>query len=181
MSDIDLNLIINGETLSLKAEADTPLLWILRDHLNLKGTKFGCGMAQCGACTVVVDGNAIRSCVMPVEHVQGKRITTIEGLDAGHPIKQAWTEVQVPQCGYCQSGQMMSAYSLLNNKLDASEEDIKAFMAGNICRCGTYPKIMQAIGQAQSEIQAKFQKAEENTQQGVQFFDPSAQAQGDIA
>ncbi len=171
------DLMINGDSVSVQAEADTPLLWVLRDHLNLTGTKFGCGLAQCGACTVVIDGNATRSCMMPVQFVANKDILTIEGLPSAHPIKQAWIDIQVPQCGYCQSGQMMSAYSLLSNNPTADTEAIKAFMSGNICRCGTYPKIMTAIEQAQAAMQAN---SRQESNAGVQLFDPN-NTTGDIA
>ena len=161
-----IKLNINGQAMQLNIDPETPLLWALRDHLKLRGTKFGCGLAQCGACTVLLDGNAIRSCVMPVQFVQNQAITTIEGLAADHPIKQAWIAEQVPQCGYCQSGQMMSACSLLRQTPDADEQQIKQFMAGNICRCGTYPKIMRAIKRTQQAIQSD----------GVQIFEPVAQS-----
>ena len=161
MSASTYELNINQQSLSVTVAGDTPLLWVLRDHLNLTGTKFGCGLAQCGACTVVIDGYSTRSCMMPVQFVAGKRIETIEGLASEHPIKQAWLDIEVPQCGYCQPGQMMSAYSLLNNNPEATEQEIKDFMAGNICRCGTYPKILKAIKQVQT------------TMAGVQTFDPA--------
>ena len=159
-----IKLSINGQLHTIQIEPDTPLLWVLRDHLNLIGTKFGCGLAQCGACTVVIDGQSTRSCMMPVQYVQNKAITTIEGLPPEHPIKQAWIDIQVPQCGYCQSGQMMSAYSLLSNKPDADKATIKDFMAGNICRCGTYPKILQAITAVQQQLK--------NDASIVQYFTP---------
>lgn len=168
-------LNLNGTSIQVYAEADTPLLWILRDHLNLTGTKFGCGLAQCGACTVVIDGQSTRSCMMPVQYVENKKILTIEGLPPEHPIKQAWIDIQVPQCGYCQSGQMMSAYSLLSNKPTADTKTIKAYMSGNICRCGTYPKIIKAIEQAQINMQEK------SNVSAVQYFDPSLNTQEDLA
>lgn len=143
-----LRLTVNGEEHELDVAPDTPLLWVLRDHLQMTGTKFGCGMAQCGACTVVMDGYAIRSCIMPVSAVIGKPIQTIEGLSAKHPLKRAWREVDVPQCGYCQPGQIMNALGLLNNTPKPNIEQIKQAMSGNICRCGTYPKIIKAIQQA---------------------------------
>ena len=167
-------LNINDTLLTVKVEADTPLLWVLRDSLNLTGTKFGCGLAQCGACTVVIDGQSMRSCMMPVQFVAGKKITTIEGLPSDHPIKQAWIDIQVPQCGYCQSGQMMSAYSLLTNNPTADTETIKTFMSGNICRCGTYPKIMTAINQAQTAMQGSSDSA-------VKYFNPETNNNGDSA
>lgn len=141
------NLKINGKLQSVEADSDTPLLWILRDHIELVGTKFGCGIAQCGACTVHINGNATRSCSVPVANLQGMEITTIEGLseNGDHPVQEAWKEIDVPQCGYCQSGQIMSAAALLENNPNPSDEDIDAAMNGNICRCGTYVRIKQAI------------------------------------
>jgi isoquinoline 1-oxidoreductase subunit alpha len=140
------SLNINNQVYQVNAEADTPLLWVLRDELELKGTKFGCGIAQCGACTVHLNGNAIRSCSLPVSVVKGK-ITTIEGLskDGSHPLQQAWAEIDVPQCGYCQVGQIMSAAALLEKKPNPTDADIDTAMSGNICRCGTYTRIRQAI------------------------------------
>lgn len=141
------NLKINGKLQSVEADSDTPLLWVLRDHVDLVGTKFGCGIAQCGACTVHVNGNATRSCSLPVSSLQGMEITTIEGLSehGDHPVQEAWKEIDVPQCGYCQSGQIMTAAALLENNPNPSDEDIDAAMNGNICRCGTYVRIKQAI------------------------------------
>lgn len=138
---------VNGKPVELQVDPSTPLLWALREQLGLTGTKFGCGMALCGACTVHVDGNAVRSCVTPVKAVAGKRITTIEGLssDRSHPVQKAWLEVQVPQCGYCQPGQMMSAAALLAINANPSDADIDDAMAGNLCRCGTYARIRKAI------------------------------------
>jgi aerobic-type carbon monoxide dehydrogenase small subunit (CoxS/CutS family) len=140
-------LHINGEPHSLDVPQDTPLLWVLRDTLGLTGTKFGCGKALCGACTVHLDGQALRSCVTPISVVAGRRITTIEGLSptADHPVQQAWLAHDVPQCGYCQSGQIMSAAALLSKNRDPSDGDIDAAMSGNICRCGTYSEIRAAI------------------------------------
>ncbi len=146
-----LELRINGETKSVAASADTPLLWALRDVLGLTGTKFGCGIAQCGACTVHLDGVAVRSCVLPIGTIGERAITTIEAvgaLPAGRKIQQAWVDLEVPQCGYCQSGQVMSATALLAATPDPSDADIDAAMSGNICRCGTYVRIRQAIKQA---------------------------------
>lgn len=140
-------LHINGKNLEVEAVPETPLLWVLRDHLDLTGTKFGCGMALCGACTVHVDGNAIRSCSTPVSSIGEKKVTTIEGIsEAGlHPIQQAWMDENVPQCGYCQTGQIMSAIALVEKNPNPSDEDIESAMAGNICRCGTYERIRKAI------------------------------------
>lgn len=131
----------------MEADADTPLLWVLRDELDLKGTKFGCGKAQCGACTVHLNGVAVRSCSLPVASAVKGKITTIEGLsaDGTHPLQQAWMEVDVPQCGYCQAGQIMSAAALLAKKPNPSDADIDAAMSGNLCRCGTYTRIRKAI------------------------------------
>ena len=146
-----VNLRINGETRELDISADTPLLWALRDVLGLTGTKFGCGIAQCGACTVHLDGTPIRSCVTPVSAIGDRAITTIEAIGAttpGHKIQQAWLDLEVVQCGYCQSGQIMSATALLASKPDPSDADIDAAMAGNICRCGTYVRIREAIKKA---------------------------------
>ena len=141
---------LNNQPVNVDAEPDTPLLWVLRDHLGMTGTKYGCGMALCGACTVHVGGVATRSCVMPLRAVAGKSITTIEGLslDRSHPVQKAWLEIDVPQCGYCQSGQIMSAAALLKDNPRPSDADIDAAMSGNICRCGTYPRIRQAIHRA---------------------------------
>jgi isoquinoline 1-oxidoreductase alpha subunit len=140
-------LTINGQTKEVEADASTPLLWVLRDHLKMVGTKFGCGIAQCGACTVLLNGNAIRSCQLPVSAVGNQKVTTIEGLsdDGSHPLQQAWVEVDVPQCGYCQAGQIMSASALLNANPNPSNEEIESAMNGNICRCGTYTRIKAAI------------------------------------
>ena len=141
-------LSVNGRAVSVQAEPDTPLLWVIRDELELTGTKFGCGMAQCGACTVHVDGEATRSCITPISAVAGKKITTIEGLGGKHPLQAAWTAHDVPQCGYCQSGQIMSAAALLSSTPKPTDEDIDAAMRGNICRCGTYQRIRAAIKDA---------------------------------
>lgn len=142
--------IVNGKARELNIDPQTPLLWVLREQLALTGTKFGCGMALCGACTVHVDGSAVRSCVLPVSAVAGKRVTTIEGLssDRSHPVQRAWLETQVPQCGYCQPGQMMSAVALLAANANPSDADIDDAMAGNLCRCGTYARIRRAIHMA---------------------------------
>ena len=145
-----MKLNVNGREIDVEAASDTPLLWVLRDHLGMTGTKYGCGMALCGACTVHVDGVATRSCVLPLAAVEGRRIATIESLsaDRSHPVQQAWLELDVPQCGYCQSGQIMSAAALLAGNPSPTDEDIDAAMSGNICRCGTYPRIRKAIHRA---------------------------------
>jgi isoquinoline 1-oxidoreductase subunit alpha len=145
-----IQLMINGKMQSVDVPAEMPLLWVLRDTLGMTGTKFGCGMALCGACTVHIDGQATRSCITPVSSVAGKKITTIEGLspDRSHPVQRAWIEVDVPQCGYCQSGQIMSASALLATNPKPSDTEIDEAMRGNICRCGTYQRIRQAIHRA---------------------------------
>jgi isoquinoline 1-oxidoreductase alpha subunit len=145
-----IKLTVNGQSRDVDVAEDTPLLWVLRDTLGMTGTKYGCGMALCGACTVLVDGAATRSCTAPVGTVAGKAITTIEGLstDRSHPVQKAWMEIDVPQCGYCQSGQIMSAVALLAKTPAPSDADIDAAMSGNICRCGTYPRIRKAIHRA---------------------------------
>ena len=141
------SLKINGKIQQVDADPSTPMLWVLRDHLNMPGTKFGCGMAQCGACTVHLDGNAVRSCSLPVSAVGKSAITTIEGLSVNgtHPVQKAWLEHDVAQCGYCQGGQIMSAAALLKSNPKPTDEDIDAAMSGNICRCGTYLRIKEAI------------------------------------
>ena len=149
-------ITLNGETRELRdIEPDTPLLWVLRDHLNLVGTKFGCGIAQCGACTVHMNGSPTRSCSIPVSLVDGSTITTIEGLaneDTLHPLQKAWIDLDVPQCGYCQAGQIMSAAALLETNPKPSDDDIDAAMAGNLCRCQTYGRIRAAIHQAADDL-----------------------------
>jgi isoquinoline 1-oxidoreductase alpha subunit len=152
-------LSVNGKDVSVQAEPDTPLLWVIRDELQLTGTKFGCGMAQCGACTVHVDGQATRSCVTPISAVAGMKITTIEGLGGKHPLQAAWVAHDVPQCGYCQSGQIMSAAALLAATPKPTDEDIDAAMRGNICRCGTYQRIRAAIKDAAGSVKANLVKA----------------------
>jgi isoquinoline 1-oxidoreductase alpha subunit len=141
---------VNGKTIDSAASPDTPLLWVLREDLGLTGTKFGCGIGQCGACTVHVDGDAAKSCQLPVAAVEGKSITTIEGLsdDSDHPLQIAWIEEQVPQCGYCQSGQIMAAAALLAGTPKPTDEQINDAMSGNICRCGTYQRIRKAVHRA---------------------------------
>ena len=143
-----IDVSVNGKRHQVDVEPDTPLLWVIRDAIGLPGTKFGCGMALCGACTVHLDGAPVRSCVTPVSATRGKRVTTVEGLAAGarlHPVQEAWIEVDVPQCGYCQSGQVMSAAALLARQPNPTDADIDAAMSGNICRCGTYQRIRAAI------------------------------------
>ena len=144
---------INGKGVSVEAEPDTPLLWIVREHLRLTGTKFGCGSGLCGSCTVHVEGKAVRSCQTGLKDVAGKKVTTIEGLSptSSHPLQKAWVAEQVPQCGYCQSGQIMQAAELLAKTRKPTREQIIAHMDGNICRCGTYPRIVRAIQRAARE------------------------------
>ena len=143
-------LVVNGVTRSVETGPETPLLWVLRDHLGLTGTKYGCGMALCGSCTVHLDGEPVRSCSTAVSSVGGRRITTIEGLSAahGHPVQQAWIAEEVPQCGYCQPGMIMTAAALLAKNANPSDDDINAALAGHICRCGTYVRIRRAIHRA---------------------------------
>lgn len=145
---------VNGKTKQVDVLPDTPLLWVLRDSLGLVGTKFGCGIAQCGACTVHLNGTAVRSCTLPVSTIGDKKITTIEGLSekGDHPVQQAWQEIDVPQCGYCQAGQIMSASALLAKNPKPTEEQISAAMNGNICRCGTYHRIKEAVVLASSKM-----------------------------
>ena len=167
-----IRLQINGEPVALTVEEDTPLLWVIRENLNLTGTKFGCGMSMCGACTVHVDGQAIRSCTTPIGSLEGKEVTTIEGLNPTsdaenmHVVQKAWVEANVPQCGYCQSGQIMSAVALLSVNSNPTDEDIDAAMSGNICRCGMYSRIKQAIHRA-----AELNNTEKSSV--VEVFDPN--------
>ena len=149
-----LTLNVNGQSYAVNAAPETPLLWVLRDELKLTGTKYGCGIAQCGACTVQADGQAIRSCQTPIQAAQGVKITTIEGLGGTHPLQTAWVKHDVPQCGYCQSGQLMSAAALLAAKPKPSDQDIDDAMSGNICRCGTYQRIRAAIKDASGQAPA---------------------------
>ena len=149
-----LTLNINGHDIAVKAEPDTPLLWVLRDELKMTGTKYGCGIAQCGACTVHADGQAIRSCQTPISLASSMKITTIEGLGGRHPLQAAWVKHDVPQCGYCQSGQIMSATALLAAKPKPTDQDIDDAMSGNICRCGTYQRIRAAIKDASGQAPA---------------------------
>jgi len=152
-----VTFILNGKSQTVDVSPDMPLLWVLRDTLNMTGTKFGCGIMQCGACTVHIDGAASRSCMLPIANVSGKRVTTIEGLseDGSHPVQRAWIEEDVPQCGYCQSGQIMSAVALLEKKPHPTDADIDDAMSGNICRCGTYQRIRKAIHRAAGSAAAK--------------------------
>jgi len=152
---------LNGKKQQLDIAPDTPLLWVLRDNLKLTGTKFGCGVGLCGACTVHLDGQAMRSCSLPLSAIEGRSVNTIESLGGEHPLQKAWVEHNVPQCGYCQSGQIMSAAALLTANATPSDEDIRNGMAGNICRCGTYNKIRKAIHSA--------------AQAGVAIFDPASE------
>lgn len=153
-----ISLKINGTEHAIDVDPTTPLLWVIRDYVGLTGTKFGCGIAQCGACTVHLNGSPIRSCVTPAQVAIGQEITTIEGLGSDgeglHPVQQAWIDEQVPQCGYCQSGQIMSAAALLESKPSPSDQDIDNAMAGNICRCGTYSRIRKGIKRAALAINA---------------------------
>jgi len=149
-----MDLLINGTSVPVSASDDTPLLWVLRDHLGLTGTKFGCGMALCGACTVHVDGEPVRSCLLPISSLAGKKVTTIEGIGAtapGKALQEAWVALNVPQCGYCQAGQIMSAAALLATEPHPGDDDIDAALSGNICRCGTYVRIRAAIKRASGQ------------------------------
>ena len=148
-------IIVNNQMLNVDAEPDTPLLWVLRDHLGMTGTKFGCGMALCGACTVHIDGAATRSCVLPLSAVVGRSITTIEGLskDRSHAVQKAWLEIDVPQCGYCQGGQILAATALLSRNPHPTDADIDAAMGGNLCRCATYLRIRAAIKRAAATLE----------------------------
>ncbi len=141
------SISINGKTHEVNADPSTPMLWVLRDHLDMTGTKFGCGIAQCGACTVHLDGVAVRSCQLPIAAIDGQEVTTIEGLseNADHPVQQAWLEHDVPQCGYCQAGQIMTAAALLKQNSNPNDQEIENAMHGNICRCGTYTRIKAAV------------------------------------
>lgn len=148
------NLKINGNSVEIDADPDTPLLWVIRDEANLTGTKFGCGIGQCGACTVHLDGIPVRSCITPVSAAEGLPITTIEGLDpdGAHPVQEAWKDLQVPQCGYCQSGQIMQAAGILQANPDMSDADLDNVMSGNLCRCMTYNRIRAAVRQAAADM-----------------------------
>ena len=151
---MSLRLNVNGKVMDVQSEADTPLLWVIRDEIGLTGTKFGCGLALCGACTVHLDGVPVRSCQTPVSAAAGKKVSTIESLSASnsHPLQKAWIAHDVPQCGYCQSGQLMSAAALLHKNKNPSDADIDTAMSGNICRCGTYGRIKAAIHTAAAEM-----------------------------
>ena len=151
-----IKLVINGESRDVDVAPDTPLLWVIRDHLQMTGTKFGCGRAQCGACTVYLNGSPTRSCVLPVSAAQNAEITTIEGISGGaaEAIQKAWTELDVPQCGYCQSGQIMAAAALLEQNPSPSDADIDTAMTGNICRCATYVRIRKAIHKAADDLRS---------------------------
>ena len=151
---MSVNFQVNGKPAQANAETDTPLLWVLRDELGMTGTKFGCGAALCGACTVHVDGQAVRSCQTQVGNVAGSSVSTVEGLGGSHALQKAWVKHQVPQCGYCQSGQLMSAAALLSTNKNPSDADIDAAMAGNLCRCGTYTRIRAAVKDAASMMRA---------------------------
>jgi len=150
-----VSLVINGTKHEVDVESDTPLLWVLRDNLGLTGTKYGCGIAVCGSCTVHLDGKPIRSCITPVSAAANKQVTTIEGLspDSSHPVQQAWVSEEVPQCGFCQSGQIMTAAALLANNARPSDGDIDEAMSGNLCRCGTYQRVRRAIKRAAQNMQ----------------------------
>lgn len=144
-----IKINLNESAYVFNGDPNTPLLWVIRDEAKLKGTKYGCGIAQCGACTVHIDGQPARACVIPIQAVAGQKVTTIEGVAENHPVKIAWEQQQVPQCGYCQSGQIMSAVALVESKTELSDHNVDTAMAGNICRCGTYGRIRQAIKSTQ--------------------------------
>jgi isoquinoline 1-oxidoreductase alpha subunit len=162
---------LNGKKIRTDAEADTPLLWVIRDEFGLKGTKFGCGIAMCGACTVHLNGSPVRSCSLPINAIANTDIRTIEGLENQHPLQKAWVEHQVPQCGYCQSGQIMQAAALLATNADPSETEIETYMSGNLCRCMTYVRIKEAIkdvaAQSDSVVQIYKPKTATKSTQGV--------------
>ena len=151
-----MKLEINSRTYEIAPDkGDTPLLWVLRDLLHLTGTKFGCGIGSCGSCTVLIDGNPVQSCLIPVSQLAGQSVTTIEGVKASsgvHPVQKAWEDLQVPQCGYCQSGQILTAIALLNKNRDPDDETIRQAMSGVLCRCGTYPRILKAIKEASKQM-----------------------------
>jgi len=151
---MEYRLTINGRERTVDADSGTPLLWVLRDELGLTGTKYGCGVAQCGACTVHLDGKPVRSCVTPMRSLDGREVTTIEGVEGivAVAVQQSWEEIQVPQCGYCQSGQIMTAIALLESKKQPDDGDIDAALSGNICRCATYPRIRRAVHEAAAKV-----------------------------
>jgi isoquinoline 1-oxidoreductase subunit alpha len=153
---MQFTLNVNGKSETVDVEPETPLLWVLRDSIGLTGTKYGCDITRCGACTIHVDGQATKACQLPASAAVGKRITTIEGLssDSSHPVQRAWVEIGVPQCGYCQGGQIMAAAALLRKRKNPTEDEIEAAMADNLCRCGTYQRIVQAIRRASQLLQA---------------------------
>jgi isoquinoline 1-oxidoreductase alpha subunit len=160
VTTIMIKFSLNNEDVAIDVAADTPLLWVIRDHFKLKGSKFGCGMGLCGACSMHLDGESVRTCILPISAVAGRSVTTIEGLgtpDNLHPLQQAWIANSVPQCGYCQSGQLMSASALLAANSKPSDAEIDRAMSGNICRCGTYADIKEAIKQAASQLEASVQ------------------------
>jgi isoquinoline 1-oxidoreductase alpha subunit len=163
---------LNGKNVQVDAAPDTPLLWTIRDHLKLKGSKFGCGMGLCGACSMLVDGESTRTCILPLSAVQGRKVTTIEGIgnpDMMSTLQQAWVESSVPQCGYCQSGQLISATALLSKNNNPSDVDIDNAMSGNICRCGTYPSIKKAIKSAAKEL-----RSGNGRLKAVEYFNPES-------
>ena len=167
-----INFELNGHPVQVTADGDTPLLWVIRDHLKLKGSKFGCGMGLCGACSMLVDGESTRTCILPIAAVQGRSVITIEGIgnkEMLSTLQTAWVAASVPQCGYCQSGQLISATALLSKNSNPSDSDIDAGMSGNICRCGTYPNIKKAIKQAAKQLQQNG-----GSEQVVAYFDPTA-------
>jgi len=150
-----MELFINGKRYKVSAPEDTPLLWVIREELGLTGTKFGCGKGICGSCTVLVDDTPTRSCITPLGSVKGKRITTVEGIPSDHPVKRAWKELDVPQCGYCQPGQIVEAYALLRRNPKATKEEIVRVMSSHLCRCGTYQRVLKAIQRAQKLMEVK--------------------------
>lgn len=166
-----IRFTLNGNPVELDVPPDIPLLWVIRDHLKLKGSKFGCGMGLCGACSMLIDGNSSRSCITQVSSVEGKNVVTIEGIgnpDALSILQHAWVEAGVPQCGYCQSGQIISATALLKQNKNPSDSDIESALSGNICRCGTYPNVKKAIKKAAKSLQAG-----KGTLQAVEFYNPT--------
>lgn len=167
-----ISFTLNGEPVTVNAAADTPLLWVLREELQLNGSKFGCGAGLCGACSVLIDGRSTRSCVLPIAALDGKAVTTIEGLNGEHPVQQAWIAHSVAQCGYCQSGQIISAVALLEQNPSPSDEQIKTALAGNICRCGTYLRIIKAVHTAAATM------AGDGAGDKPAFYDAAAPAGG---